>query len=527
MMETGIGITNPLFFIGVVENNNDPQREGRVKVRAFGIHGDNTEIPATDLPWAICAKGDYSPEGAIPPLNSFVYGMFLDGRSAQHPLVLGLIPSQYAEPIIPEQNGWGVIPDCNGDVAAVGSRPEDYGQPQNSRLARGESLEETYVLQQEMNRVEDVYIAGQSQVEDEGERITWSEPNPAYGAQYPYNRVIQTAKHSIEIDDTPGAERIMIYHNEGSYVQIDSRGTTTHKSVGDKYEINDKQQHVYVGGPSMVTINSDAYVYVKGNKTEEIEGDYNMIVHGNAQFGVGQQFFINAGNQVQVRGADIMLDANVGTMELYAKEDMLMNAGIEMHQFTQKMYQQFTAEWHGKSGGFIKYEAADGIWQQSTGAGFNIKAAENIMVETSETVSVRAGDAINMDPGSGIIDLASGSAGNASDAEADDALPASQTEMPEPPSASTSIVQSEIRSMNAPVALATDDASDPSHAEEGNNYFDNMGVAMLARENLTVGDTYRIGGKNYTLSSNPDDPDNSELWFFEQQTAGPDDGLRG
>lgn len=499
MMESGIGITNPLFFIGVIENNTDPHFEGRVKVRAFGIHGDNTEIPATDLPWAMVASGAYDLSQPPPPLNSFVYGMFLDGRAAQHPLVLGLIPTQFAEPIEPSTTGWGVVPDCHGDVLARGSRPEDYGQPQNSRLARGENLEETYVPQQEMNRVEDVYVAGQSDVTDESERVTWSEPSPAYGAKYPFNRVIETAKHSIEIDDTPGAERIMIYHNSGSYVQIDATGATTHKSTNDKYEINDKQQHVYVGGPSVVTINNDAYVYVKGNKTEEIEGDYNMIIHGNAQFGVGQQFFVNAGNQIQMRGADIMLDANVGTMELFAKEDMQMNAGIEMHQYTQKMYQQFTAEWHATSGGFIKYEAADGIWQQSTGAGFNFKAAENIMIQTDATISARAGDAINMDPGSGIIDLASGSSGTASAASPDGAMAASQTEMPEPPTVSTSVNSTPLRSHNGPATLASDDDSDPSHESDGANVFDNMGIAMLSIDDLTVGNTYQIGGRPYTL----------------------------
>lgn len=268
-METGIGLQNPLFFIGVVENNNDPHVEGRVKVRAFSIHGNNKEVPATDLPWAICAKGDYDPNGVVPPLNSFVWGMFLDGRDAQHPIVLGLIPSMFAEEVNPDLNGWGVIPDKDGDLVARGARPKDYGNPQNSKLARGEYINETYVAAQEMKRVEDIKIAGDPKGED-GEPLKFSEPNSAYNAKYPHNRVIETSKHSIEIDDTPGAERIMVHHGSGSYVQIDNRGTTTNKAVGDKYEINDKQQHVYVGGPSIVTIDSDAYVYVKGNKTEEI-----------------------------------------------------------------------------------------------------------------------------------------------------------------------------------------------------------------------------------------------------------------
>ena len=41
-MIDGSGISNPFFFLGVVENNVDPTNEGKVQVRAFGVHGTNT-----------------------------------------------------------------------------------------------------------------------------------------------------------------------------------------------------------------------------------------------------------------------------------------------------------------------------------------------------------------------------------------------------------------------------------------------------------------------------------------------------
>jgi hypothetical protein len=461
-MESGIGITNPLFFVGVVENNIDPQLEGRVQVRAFSIHGDNKEVPTPDLPWATVVKGDYDPNGLPPPLNSFVYGMFLDGRTAQHPMLLGLIPSPYMEPIDPEKNGWGVYPQFHGHINARGTAPKDFGQPQNSRLARGENLEETYVLQQEMNRVEDVYIAGQADV-PEDERITWSEPNPAYGTKYPYNRVIETATHSIELDDTPGAERIMVKHKEGSYIQIDSRGTTTHKSVGDKYEINDRQHHVYIKGPSIVTIDNDAYVYVKGNKTEEIEGDYNMIVRGNAQFGVGGSFFVNASDQLQMRGADVMLDANVSTMELFAKKELNIRSDIDINVSSKKMFTQQSQVHSMKAGGVIRFESEGGLFQEAKGdVGMNFKGTDTIRFQSGADISMKAGDNIFADSVGGIIDLANGSSEDVDPAEATDAVVANQTEMPEPPAKSTSIVNGEIASMNGIGTMATDDSSDPS-----------------------------------------------------------------
>ena len=87
------------WFIGIVVSINDPEELGRVKVRIFGIHSDNTvDIPTVDLPWAhIVApitEGGSSGIGAntgIKPLAQ-VYGIFIDGKNSQVPLIIGSIP---------------------------------------------------------------------------------------------------------------------------------------------------------------------------------------------------------------------------------------------------------------------------------------------------------------------------------------------------------------------------------------------------------------------------------------------------
>lgn len=106
MHEHGAGIRNPLFFIGVVEGNKDDRLEGRVRVRAFGIHGTVDEIATDELPWAIVAQGGYDPN-VVPKVNSWVYGMFLDGRDGQQPMILGLIPTQAVDAIDLKNMGGG------------------------------------------------------------------------------------------------------------------------------------------------------------------------------------------------------------------------------------------------------------------------------------------------------------------------------------------------------------------------------------------------------------------------------------
>lgn len=323
------GISQPQFFIGVVEDNVDETKEGRVKVRAFGVHGTNEDIGVEDLPWAICASGNYDPNNPPPRIGSFVYGMFIDGRMAQHPLILGLIPGMYQKKMNPVEDGYGTIPSKDGDLLAAGYSPTDYGEGGGpDRLARGEALLETYLLSQAANRVHNQKIAGEEE--------TWSEPPPSYAAKYPHNRVIKTVNHSIELDDTPGAERIAITSKSGSYIEIDSKGTTSERAQGDRYEINIGTKHES-SGHSVVTINGNSHVYVKGNKTEEIEGDYKQIIHGNAEFGVGGQFNINGGDQVQIRGADVIVDANVGTASLHAEKEVRIEGGAQLQAKAQNV----------------------------------------------------------------------------------------------------------------------------------------------------------------------------------------------
>lgn len=87
-----------MWFVGKVITNTDPLKLGRVQIRVMGIHTDNLDmIPTADLPWAqvISSDGGTSGIGSFVPYQpgAFVIGVFLDGRSAQVPLIIGAIPT--------------------------------------------------------------------------------------------------------------------------------------------------------------------------------------------------------------------------------------------------------------------------------------------------------------------------------------------------------------------------------------------------------------------------------------------------
>ena len=90
-----VGPNGFIWFIGVVENNNDPLQIGRIKVRCYGYHTDDTnDLPTDDLPWAIHIKpttggSDFSPTGI--EVGATVFGFFADGTVAQYPIVMGVL----------------------------------------------------------------------------------------------------------------------------------------------------------------------------------------------------------------------------------------------------------------------------------------------------------------------------------------------------------------------------------------------------------------------------------------------------
>ena len=54
MQGGGDSFINLRHFVGVIEDRNDPEKLGRVKVRVYSIHTEaKDQIATKDLPWAM------------------------------------------------------------------------------------------------------------------------------------------------------------------------------------------------------------------------------------------------------------------------------------------------------------------------------------------------------------------------------------------------------------------------------------------------------------------------------------------
>ena len=89
------------WYIGKVEDVNDPKFLNRIKVRALGWYDD--AIETADLPWATvmmpATSASFKGVGSNHELvvGSWVVGFFRDGPSAQDPIIMGSIATQTEE----------------------------------------------------------------------------------------------------------------------------------------------------------------------------------------------------------------------------------------------------------------------------------------------------------------------------------------------------------------------------------------------------------------------------------------------
>ena len=336
------------WFVGVVEDRNDPAKIGRVRVRVLGRHSaDLTQVKTTDLPWAHVMHPVTDPSmqglGHTPSFltqGSWVVGFFRD-TEAQQPVIMGSLPG------VPEENantseGFNDPRGNDATQSAFLGNPKygpypgdrdsghDIGEPDTNRLARGSDSEDHQSLidrrdqrlrgdpslwvDEDNDLIHDntgllindysgiptatkPYLSNVSDEAVEEVREYWEEPNPKgivedadpyISAAYPYNHVFESESgHITEVDDSPGAERLFRQHTTGTFEEIHPDGTVVTKIVGDNFEIVIGSENIVVKGSQNITVEGSVRELIRGDYIQEIEGNFYQKIHKNHRVKVG------------------------------------------------------------------------------------------------------------------------------------------------------------------------------------------------------------------------------------------------
>lgn len=179
------------LFNGIVMDRADPKRLGRVRIFCPSIMAGRASEKDKWLPWARL-KGAAL---AVPPLGAPVSVSFELGQ-IQHP-----------------HYEWGWI---KGTDAATSSAP----------LAGKEEDDPTWKAQLRND------AEGMGNTAEIGATITADDATEAKPV-YPYNKVFESEGGVIlELDDSPDAKRLRVYHPSGTSVLIDKDGNVHIRSEG-------------------------------------------------------------------------------------------------------------------------------------------------------------------------------------------------------------------------------------------------------------------------------------------------------
>jgi hypothetical protein len=292
-----IGLEGFIWWIGVVEDRQDPEQLGRVRVRCFGWHTDEKDkIPTDQLPWAHPVIPINNPNLYTPKEGDMVFGFFIDGDNGQNPAIMGVLPGKpekkpnYTKGFSDPGKDLGKRPKKPDDPSEQYPKSKYLREQTTNRLGRGKA-DGTIIATRKKNLKKNIKSAG---------GVTWSEPNPPFKPTYPYNNALETESgHALEFDDTPGQERVHLAHKKGAYIEFDKDGTKLERVQKDNYTV----------------IMGDDFIYVKGKAVITVDGNFNLKTSTiNIE---ASEINMASDGDVKIKGRNVKIESTSG-MDLKA-----------------------------------------------------------------------------------------------------------------------------------------------------------------------------------------------------------------
>lgn len=377
-----------MFYIGVVEDRDDPKQMGRVRVRIMGHHTQNiSDLPTEDLPWATVMLPTTSPSVSGLGHNSFLVtgswvGVMFNDQHMQDPIVIGAIPGypdQKLSPSVGFSDPTGVYPKWTGDsdvsYSARSSQFRNSLSYANKTRLRDGGPDIQVAIPPKVTSVQkdkdDAYY----------EQKPWNEPPVSndHLPSYPDNHVYETESgHVVEFDDTLDNKRYHRYHPAGSFEEIYDDGTRMIKVVGQDYEMILNGKNMYVSGNLNVTVTGNMRQLVYGNYHLEVEKDFTINVKGSIQQKVGGNWECEI-----VKNRSFNIGANDNLTVMQNQVVTVMENKNDTIEGTYKI--QTTGDYsNSTSSNMFHFSALD--MNITTLAELNVTAQSNVYIETPVNV---------------------------------------------------------------------------------------------------------------------------------------------
>ena len=312
-----MGLDGFVWFTGVVEDRNDPDKLGRVRVRCLGFHTDDlSDIPTASLPWAHVMHPVTDPSmqglGNSPSFlveGSWVIGFFRDAVEKQQPIIIGSLPGipksapdyskGFNDPRSPFSSQapyagtptYGPYPVDGFDYEMPSGH--DLGEPDTNRLAvNNEDNPHLGLELRKATRITglatadfDADTAADASTITASDTDNWDQPEIAYASIYPNNHVYESESgHILEFDDTSAAERIHLTHKTGTSLEYNPNGDRVQIIKGIDYKLTSSHNLVNIEGRSDISIGGRHKIYI--NKDGAENNNYDIQIGPNANINI-------------------------------------------------------------------------------------------------------------------------------------------------------------------------------------------------------------------------------------------------
>ena len=335
------------WFVGVVEDRQDPKHLGRVRVRCLGYHTENiVDLPTADLPWAhpmnpitsatVSGIGQ-TPLGVVE--GTWVVGFFQDGGDAQQPIIMGTLPGVPTS-LPTKDSDKGFQDRLNGNYPKYTETDvnrlavNDADNPHSTLTLRKADIEQN-IGRADFNAV-DIQVANSEPVAlpaDDG--TNFSEPTTDYNTKYPHNHVLETeGGHIREYDDTVDAKRIHERHASGSSYEILNEGTKITRVKKDNYDL----------------VTGDHFAHIKGNHSTTTDGGVRVFVNADASADSNYTIEVgsNANVNIQVNKGDVNVVASDGNINMKTGKNIHMDAAQGIYMTAQQFSAEIAGSWNEK-----------------------------------------------------------------------------------------------------------------------------------------------------------------------------------
>ena len=135
----------------------------------------------------------------------------------------------------------------------------------------------------------------------------------------------------IEMDSTPGAERLKLLHKSGTYYEVDAAGNLTMNSEGSSMRISKGNTRDYAIGDQ--TITSSQNMRILAQQQMSIQADQGMSLASKVGFNLQTDgpLHIAAGGDITFQGSSVKIMGTEGSVDIRSSDELNLEATGEMN----------------------------------------------------------------------------------------------------------------------------------------------------------------------------------------------------